>query len=352
MNSINLSESTSVFRRDGYLFETIESDKLIKKLRLSTDSIKPILQCSIDDLIVTTKNFRIVLNRNISRCDLSIQLINIDFYLRNNIIEKIEVLAEDSLLYSIQYDKDVDIVVVREFYDSGLIGAENTYVYNPTTFSEFIKSIVNAKRNGYFGHYNNDKHGLSRQWYDNGKLFEQSFYQKGKRQGELIRWYKDGKVKEILTHTTEGDPLSLKVFYQNTIDGKECVREIRSYSKSKTNETNEKVEIFYMNGHLQERYFIISNGYRNGNTEIWDEKGNLLYLISYLNGNQHGLCLEYNGKDLNNPKVSIYKNNSYQIFQTMLFRINSLISNSLMTLSSSSSDRNSEIEELLSYKTE
>ena len=169
-------------------------------------------------------------------------------YYSNNIISKIEYYTDgvkDGII--IQFDRKGKISMVEHF-KSGLANGQ-TIIYNQYTETPLAETEFSlGKKNGYY-----------RQYYDNGKIQEESWYKDDLKNGPSVWNNKNGKrIAEYNYKTGDFDGLQ-KTFYEND--------SLQSTNNYLNNSLSGEAKEYYRNGQVK-----ISGKYVNGQKEgAWTE---------------------------------------------------------------------------------
>ncbi|MEI7725662.1 MAG: toxin-antitoxin system YwqK family antitoxin [Bacteroidota bacterium] len=185
-------------------------------------------------------------------------------YYPNNLIYKIEYFengVKDGI--SIQFDRKGKMSLV-ENYRNGLAHGQTIY------YSQFNESPLSETEYAY-----GKKNGLYRQYYDNAKIQEESWFKDNLKNG-LSRWNNKNGQRVAEYNYKEGNFDGLqKTFYEN-----DTLQTITNY---KDNKMSGEFKEYYRNGQIK-----VSGSYLNGQKEgTWteyNELGKAVLVARFKNG--------------------------------------------------------------------
>jgi antitoxin component YwqK of YwqJK toxin-antitoxin module len=184
--------------------------------------------------------------------------------LSNNLLNKVEFFnngLRDGI--SVQFDRKAKIVTYENYKNGELNGTcvyYGPYNENPTKETNYANGKLN---------------GITKLFYDNGKIQEESYYKANLKSGPS-KWYnKDGKIIASYNYINglfEGMQTS---YYEND--------SLQSRSDYKNNLLNGDYKEYYRNGKLKEsgRYL---NGLKEGPWTEYDETGKVTKVTKYKEG--------------------------------------------------------------------
>ena len=143
-----------------------------------------------------------------------------------------------------EYDGSLSLT----YYDSSVIKNIKTY---------FLNGNIRVDYNYSESHIRN---GLCREWYDNGQLKEEKYFNLGRCVNSL-GWHIDGALRFETTYT-EGIETTKAYFPSGQLS--------RTYSK-KYNKLNGQDKRWHENGRLKQESNYL-DGKANGNSKWWNEK--------------------------------------------------------------------------------
>jgi antitoxin component YwqK of YwqJK toxin-antitoxin module len=169
-------------------------------------------------------------------------------YYPNNLIYKLEYFTngeKDGI--SIQFDRKGKISLV-EYYKNGLTHGQTVY------YSQFNESPVSETEYAF-----GKKNGLYRQYYDNGKIQEESWFKDNLKNG-LSRWNNKSGQRLAEYNYKDGNFDGLqKTFYENDT--------LQTTSNYTGNQLSGESKEYFRNGKLK-----VSGNYLNGQKDgVWTE---------------------------------------------------------------------------------
>lgn len=162
-------------------------------------------------------------------------------------------------------DKDLSISIVDlkvpniyvSVLDTGFHFQQDTLYYHGNYYSGYAFKLYPSQDTAFVGSYLNGlEQGLQKKWYSNKKLAESRFYDKGKKEGDHIGYWEDGKRK----------------FEYHFLNG----------------EQDGIVKEWYHNGKPY-KIFHYEKGYESGSQKMWWENGVIRANYVVKNGRRYGL---------------------------------------------------------------
>jgi YD repeat-containing protein len=136
---------------------------------------------------------------------------------------------------------------------------------------------------------NNKENGITKSWYESGKLMSQYIFVEGKKHGLSIMFHpNDTKYMEGLYK----DDLQEGIWNEWYTNGK-----VRVECQYILGQLDGEIRYFFENGKIQESGNYIK-GLLNGNWKNYDDQGNLISIKNYQDGKKEGMWYTYhkNGK--------------------------------------------------------
>jgi len=187
-------------------------------------------------------------------------------YYPNNAIFKVEYYTNGVKEgISLQFDRKCKISLIEHFKNDVNHG-RSTY------YSQFNESIL-SETDYAFG----KKNGIYRQYYDNGKIQEESWYQDDLKNG-ISKWNnKNGqRIAEYIYKAGVFDGLQ-KTFYEND--------SIQSLNNYQNNKLGGEAKEFYRNGKLKSSGKYL-NGLKDGSWTEYNELGKIEKVIRFKDGEE------------------------------------------------------------------
>ena len=207
-------------------------------------------------------------------------------------IQEIERLSNYNEIKNIEVERIVD-------YNSYYRNKENDKVYvngEKTPFTGVAVRKNNKKIIGLFFYEKGNAVGMSYDYYENGQLYLKIPHKYGKKEGEGVEYYPNGKLKDNRFYE-KGIIIKSTEYYEN---GK-----IKNILK-RTEGLNAIATSYYENGYKSAEREVIQNYskigdikfIKNGRTLVYDKKGTLLADLNYKNDSIIGLQQKFyvNGK--------------------------------------------------------
>ena len=187
-------------------------------------------------------------------------------YYPNNYISKVEYYTngwKDGV--NIQFDRKGKVTLIENYKNDKLDGQTIYYgVYTETPLSETE-------------YYDGKKNGLFRQYYDNGKIQEETWF-KGDRKNGLSRWNNKAGQRIAEYNYVLGNFEGIqKTFYEND--------SLQSYNIYINNKLSGEAKEYYRNGKVKLSGKYI-DGLKEGAWTEYDELGKIQRMIKYKNGQE------------------------------------------------------------------
>ncbi|MDP1623811.1 MAG: toxin-antitoxin system YwqK family antitoxin [Bacteroidales bacterium] len=189
----------------------------------------------------------------------------VGYYPNNNIYRVEYYLNGEKEGIAIQFDRKCKISLIEHFRN-GLNHGQSTY------YSQFNDMVLSETEYAY-----GKKNGLYRQYYDNGKIQEESMYQDDMKNGRSVWQNKNGQLIAEYNYSNNNFDGLQKTYYEN-----DSIQSINNY---KDNKLSGESREYYRNGKMKISGKFL-NGQKDGNWTEYDELGKVDMVIRYKEGEE------------------------------------------------------------------